>query len=512
MQRASGQYDDEIDLFEVMGTIWKWKKGLTLFVFVAVAVGLMVGHTYNPKNVTAKVTVGLSFDGIEKHTYPDGKPFEPVDLISPRVIRLSIDSLKLEGVEITSEAIEAIIGNVSVEPVLSNAMKQKIHDAEKSGQLPNVYPSEYALSVTVPVSISPSVQVMEALLDRMVLTFRERTHKRYALANQISLNIPDSFFNSLDYIDIYRALSEGAKKLDLFLSDRIEKAGYFHSMENGGTFQDVQYELRLLESIDLKRVGAIIGNKLVTRRPDAMIQMYEKRIEDLTLKYKKSLEKSNIAKGLLVEFGDGNRMDAGAIPVKGAESGAMVVDTNFIDRLSGETSQAFLLRNTLESHVVSSDAAIDIAHLNRKVALLKSSDLEGGVKASEIKAVEQSLRRTRVAMVGLAQKTNELNLEYVSGMLEKSVRGVGEAVVSVGRRKSLSLIAVLSGFVALLAGVVVVFVVEAVKTRGASQAGAMSTVERVDESNRPEPVLAACELMSESPEPAVGQKIYAKSV
>lgn len=503
MQRVSERYDDEIDLFEVIGTIWKWKRALILLVLAAVAGGLLAGHAYNPKKVTAKVTVGLSFDGIEKHTYPDGKPFEPVDLISPRVIRLAADGLKLEGIAISNEAIKRVIANISVKPSLPNKDKEK-------DETQAVYPSEYVLSTSIPASISPPVQVMEALLGRMVSIFRERTLKRYTIANQISLSFPDSFFKSLDYIDIYRTLNEGSKKLDLFLADRIEKAGFFHSMENGVSFQDVQYELSLLEAIELKRIGAIINNKLVTRRPDALIQIYEKQIEDLTLKYKKSLEKSNIAKGLLVEFGGGNRI--GAVPIKDAESATMVVDANLIDRLSGESSQAFLLRNTLEAHVASSDAAIDIAHLNKKVALLKTGSLEGGAKASEIKAVEQSLKRVRMGMVGLVQKTNVLNQEYVLWMLEKSVRSVGETVVVVSRGKSLFLLSVLSGVVALLAGVFVVFIIEAIKARDVSQADAMSTVERVDVGNRPEPVLAARKLMSESPEVVEGQKSYAKSV
>ncbi|MDC9725946.1 MAG: hypothetical protein PSN44_08550 [Gammaproteobacteria bacterium] len=98
MQNNITEYNDEIDLREVLLPLWK-SKYLILIISVIFS-GLVLAYHLSKYSFNIpqqyRATINFNFEGVEKGLYPNGTRFSPNDLLSGNILRRVFDELVLD--------------------------------------------------------------------------------------------------------------------------------------------------------------------------------------------------------------------------------------------------------------------------------------------------------------------------------------------------------------------------------------------------------------------------------
>ena len=121
------QYEDEINLIDLLRVLWKWKWliiGGTLICAVAVMGITMVKY---PTNYVTGCTISLNFPGIEKHQNPNGTLFEKEQIIAPAILTRATAFLRKKDRSFPGD----IRGIIDIQAVIPPEIQAKIQTTEK---------------------------------------------------------------------------------------------------------------------------------------------------------------------------------------------------------------------------------------------------------------------------------------------------------------------------------------------------------------------------------------------
>ena len=109
--------EDEINIIDLLTTIWKRKYFIILFcTLFTLAVYCYFALKYPVRYVTETV-IALSFPGIEKHLNPDGSVFTKEQIITPDILtKASTPLLDKENFDLSPADIRAMVAIQAVIP------------------------------------------------------------------------------------------------------------------------------------------------------------------------------------------------------------------------------------------------------------------------------------------------------------------------------------------------------------------------------------------------------------
>jgi len=463
------QYEDEINLIDLLRVLWKWKWliiGGTLICAVAVMGITMVKY---PTNYVTGCTISLNFPGIEKHQNPDETLFEKEQIITPAILTRASVFLREKDRGFPEKDMR---GMIAIEAVMPLEVQEKIHAAEKKGGSFPFFPNQFKLSLTLQQT-GDFLEGGEAqLLLSIVNEYRKEFEKKYGEELLVAINFPADFLATSDYLDTVKTFKVKTVSFIKFLDSKIEKAGFFRSQKTGHSFVDIKDQFTLLNDIDISETDAIINTLKLTKDKDNLINQYNHRIRIIDTTRKKKESEALVARKLLKEMRQSERYGFTTPKGEGGEKGAsLVLDTSFIKDLVKEDSSALLLKTALQAEIEAKNLAVDKEFLEEEIVLLRQKEKEKEKEKENIDHVKTALKNIESKIVILSKSASELNKEYLCSLIGNAVQVVQDPETITTREKSLKMITLLAGVVALFMFIFLAFFIEYIKnaTRSTKQ-------------------------------------------
>ena len=178
-----------------------WDQRASLVVTAVVIAAVVTPLTlYRRAQARSSVvgTVSLSFHGVDRHQYPNGRPFAPSEIVAPEVLEGVVTELGLEG-RLTAEG---LLGGIAIAPVIPADIVARWSLEERRGAEPSMYfPSQYQVSIRLS-GLSDDEQI--SVLNAIVRNYRAQS-KRQLWATELILSpalLPAGLFERVDYWEI----------------------------------------------------------------------------------------------------------------------------------------------------------------------------------------------------------------------------------------------------------------------------------------------------------------------
>ncbi|HHO75230.1 MAG TPA: hypothetical protein ENN05_02235, partial [Deltaproteobacteria bacterium] len=145
-EKQDQYYEDEINLSEVFSVLWKRKLWIAALVVAALVLSYIWAASH-ARSYTQSL-VQLNFSGIDKHTYPDGTPFEMHDLISTNILDVAAEAI--EDAEHRKLFLSNPRGFITVDPRIPVEVMEKIKAMEREKQTYDYLPNQFYISFVQP--------------------------------------------------------------------------------------------------------------------------------------------------------------------------------------------------------------------------------------------------------------------------------------------------------------------------------------------------------------------------
>ncbi|MEA2102271.1 MAG: Wzz/FepE/Etk N-terminal domain-containing protein, partial [Thermodesulfobacteriota bacterium] len=254
-------YEDEIDLYELMGVLWK-KKGLIVFI-VAISVICAGVYAYSGSRAITEEMVKLSFSGIDKHLYPDGSAFDMHDLIAPDILEKA--SKGIEDPEHRQAFMENPRSYCFVKPFIPVEITAEIERMEKEKKTFIYLPTQFHLQFIETKDRPFGTQEKDRLLLGIKTAYVDKFKKNFINPKILALALSKDAFSRLDYIDQIDCLDKQVRVYVSFLDDRIEDAGHYRSIDTGDSFVDILNSLNNLMDNELNETTSVIDTLRLTK-------------------------------------------------------------------------------------------------------------------------------------------------------------------------------------------------------------------------------------------------------
>ncbi len=408
---AQERFDErEIDFMKIFLIIKRHK----LLIMSIIAVCVLIGCIYILKhtNSVSGCKVALTFNGIDKHEYPDGDKFEMNDLISSdaitEVAKIIEDPNKRKMFEKNPRAF------LFVDPFIPIEVQDKASRMEKLERKTLVYlPNQYYIRF---------IQKLGGSFDG-----RERTRILYGLIQSFEHKFSDDFINrpfltvqlsqdqskNSDYIDTFEVLNNVANNYMGFLNKKMEEAGYFRSAKTGKSFIDLQTELKNMMDIDLLGVDSLIYYYRLSKYKNFLLTKTQYKVRQMEKEREKKMMESEMANNLLKQVLEKDKGRSNTAMSVGTPNSQIVVDADTIEKLNQKEYLNLLIKRSLESGVESQNLEVDKKYLQEYIDLLQKTQGKEIDVVSAKAFVEERLEIIRLELARIAKAANELNQEYM---------------------------------------------------------------------------------------------------
>jgi ElaB/YqjD/DUF883 family membrane-anchored ribosome-binding protein len=313
---------------------------------VAVAVTLLAISGL-PFSTSSRVV--FSFQGFDKGEYPDHSKFSPDDLRAPDIIAAAINKQGLKGTDVDLQS--TIRAGLSIEGMVSSEVTKQRDRLRAAGQIPPpYYPDEYAVTLTLPRTVSLSHAQCKALLGEIVSSFREKFRRTYVESPPTVGNAFDSLPHS-DYFEYELILNRQIEAIvETLTMDRAE-ARTFRSPTTGFSFDDLLDQTQLFAQIQLNEtLGLILQNGLSRDRSTALVKM-DYYLGNLADQEDKAVEEASVVQNLLSEANQ--RAQGYVLGIKSEmnqpRTESPIIDQGLVDSLVANDSYNFLVRQALDA-------------------------------------------------------------------------------------------------------------------------------------------------------------------
>jgi len=219
-QKYAFDQDAELDLLDITRFFYDNRLRLAGCFVLLLSIGLgglFAWRFTRPLKVQGRLV--LSFKGIEKGVYPDGRKFSIATLRSPDVVRAALMDAKLAG---DRAAACRLSPDVEVAPIIPRSVAAKWAKQDKDGAPREEYfPSEYAVSFALAgLPREAGVRLFKALVRRYRDQEKDMESSTLRLATK---NIQGDYYTGLlqdssyEYEDIPRILDAGVAPLNASL-------------------------------------------------------------------------------------------------------------------------------------------------------------------------------------------------------------------------------------------------------------------------------------------------------
>jgi LPS O-antigen subunit length determinant protein (WzzB/FepE family) len=345
-------FEEEIDIGEIFRVLFKWKYLILGMICLSIAVVSGRAFLLNKKTYISKITVALTFSGIEKHLNPDGSPFNANQLITPNI--LSKINISNKGGDTNNNLISDFI---EVENITPRFIQNKIAAALEKNEVYSFFPNQFLISLTMgeDTLISKSKKEREKILNSVVNLYKQEAIRKYFKQDGFFWNYPDTFISNNDYLESIKIINARISSLIKFIDDNAKKTNDFRSTKTNQTFPDLKHELELLQNIEVKKIEAFVKNKYLTKNIDLAISQISLDIKILDAEKAKQTGKASIANKLLKEI----NAKMGTLKNSSDSQNDMKLETSFIEKLRTEDNTSYLIKVILESETSASNYEVD---------------------------------------------------------------------------------------------------------------------------------------------------------
>ncbi len=272
------------------------KKYFAVWLMLAVIVASFVFSVSSIMRVKEEseleASVSFVFDGIEKGKNPNGGDFDVYEIVSPVVIKYTLNEY-----DIPLEKLESIKRNISIKGEVPQEIKEKMDGYENIISQGNTQslaaykelkqieyvPTKYKLYFNYSkagISQSDAVKIFNGILRNYRQYFFEQYGYNYALGDSLKdFNKYESDYDYAELIDIY---SSAIDSLNTYLNGiQVNDTAVFRSNTTGYTFADLSKRLDNIKSIDLDVLASFISVNNITKNKLRLISYYQYRIDNL---------------------------------------------------------------------------------------------------------------------------------------------------------------------------------------------------------------------------------------
>jgi hypothetical protein len=289
-------------------------------------IGLVYWYTSAPKLVEG--TVGLTFQGIERHEYPTGRKFSVEDFRGPDLL---IRSLADAGMQSIGADLKELAAHVFVTPLVPADIQGRWRKQEKDGARKDDYfPNEFKIAIGGDgLSDSQRVRFFDALVRHY------QAQVKYLQKSALTLVSPNDWsYEKLaaayDFWDLpvlfnatYTALSAGLNHL-LQESLRYSDLKYHVALRTISADAEIWYGTRLQAFEALTYQGRLVKNR------DAIMQRVQYRIDEIDIRIQQKTREADEQSRLLAVIDRPKALVAGQF---GQEKGLAMLDASTLEKL-----------------------------------------------------------------------------------------------------------------------------------------------------------------------------------
>jgi len=456
-EKQDQYFDDEINLAEVFSVLWKRKLWIAALIVAAMvfSYGWAVSHG---KSYTRSL-VQLNFSGIDKHTYPDGTPFEMHDLISTDILDVAANAI--EDTEHRELFLSNPRGFITVDPRIPIEVKEKISAMEREKQTYDYLPNQFYISFVQPKDGIFTHEEKKQVLLAINEAFKDKFMQDYVQKELLSLDLTPEKLNQYDYLESLDIVSSYLDTYKTFLRDMIESTGLYRSPSTGRSFVDILSSLENIRKTDLYELQSILKVSLETKQEDVLVKKYQYRIKSLEKEMQKKEEEAKVAKDLLKDVwaqGKGKGVLDGSSDSQ--SSSQVILDAEFLEKLSEKDYTSVLLQKALEAEITANSLRIDKKYLENELAMLTGN---AGKKANprfSSDVIEGMLEDIRKNIMALGKNANDLSIEFLSSRYADIIKVLNYPESFVQYPRNPKTVTAMALVISLMVGIVIAFIAE----------------------------------------------------
>lgn len=257
-------YDDEIDLMEIVATLVKEKVTiLVTFILVsAIALGVALYERSNAKKAATILSVNLPEERIREIN------FFPVNVMSELYTSENIN----EKYELT---LDEFIKKFEISGVIPKDIKNKREFLEKKGESLDFVPNKYFLNLKL-----KNIDDSKRILDKYIVSLNKDLKNRYESKYQVKLlDIKDFENNDLDYNTYLNSIESDSRVIKNIITKKAKEN--LNYISYGFNYRDLKISLENLEEDNIKDLKNYLEVVNITRNEDTFKDIARGRIEKL---------------------------------------------------------------------------------------------------------------------------------------------------------------------------------------------------------------------------------------
>jgi hypothetical protein len=407
---------DALGMTDLLGFLYRNRARLFRRFLVLAGVSLVMFLIWHfALGKTVRGTLALTFRGIEKHEYPNGRKFSVEDFRSPAVLGRALTDAGLKDKAISTSDLAA---RIYVTPIIPPEIRSRWQKQDADGvKREDYYPSQFDLEIAYR-GLSDDQQMR--LFDAIVAGYQEQVKFQQESALGF-IAIPDRMnyeklieaYDLWDVPSIYRATYT---RLDSQLKDLIIESLHFQDPAFHLAFLEIQQDLQNWFNTRFLALEGLTYEGLLVRDPDLIGKRSRYQIQDLDILIRQRIRESEEAGKLLDALERPKAVLAGQLMGK---EGVPLVDASALDRLVKSDYVGPLVQriSKLQEDIQAMEVAK--ARLDTQLALLpKSSNVSTQTLPERYRVTVGAVSSE---LTSLIRKYNQLLDDYLSASVSSFV-------------------------------------------------------------------------------------------
>lgn len=379
-----------------------WKRCVAFAAVFAFITGLYT--TYN-RYFTEQQVWSFVYSDAEKGRYPDGSKFEIYDLLSDRVLTMTLEKLNQEG-KFLNRTVEDLRKCFSIRAHFSAPVQAKIQEARRKGQNYSYVPTEYVITASTAKNL-PFLNLRHLFSEnttKELLNALKDTYYQYFLAEHTENNVLEKIsaepdYSQYDYPEIADSIENRLNLYLQYLQSKKAEDATFRSSVTGKSFHDLISSFENLLSIRANTYKSYVYASKISKDKETLIGVYEAQIEELQRKVNKKAAEAEIAGKAMEEY---DHTFEESIVITGVDKNDEVY------QVKPKTGYDFVTKQSLDAGVESSAFQEEIKDKRRRIEAYKKASLSPE-ETARISAVSDSMieeiTKEQMSLQQLAQQT-----------------------------------------------------------------------------------------------------------
>lgn len=393
--------NDEIELMDLFLVLWRRKSIIIGIVLFSMVCALLL-ITFQKNELRTEMAISLSFEGITKGVYPDGKIFVASDIVSPNVLNKLGLSINLSEY-------------VFVEEIIPDYIKAKL-DKDPTFIY---YPDRFKIVlIEKDMTLFDSNKERAEVLNAIAKTFRESFEKNYIEEPVLSFEFSDDFIQTDEYDDITYVLKNSIELAESVIDQKSKTVRAFRSKDNGYSFPEISSQLFVLKTVKFKNIVSEINTRHLAKNKERLLAKIEDNIKNFEYEQLKNEKMAKISYDLLKTVKDNE-----SIIGSGQSETQLTVDSTVLEKLKENDYTFYLIKLTLDAKTKAIENSLKIGKLNDRFEGIKENGIEFELDDKEI---TDRLRSVAAEFLKIIKNANTLNTEYLASKFGHAIR-IGNA-------------------------------------------------------------------------------------